>query len=235
MAGKSLASLKSKARRSLSGENGSLTLEATIVLPWIMLLTFLLILFAVFVLNRSTHYYSLSVAAARTAFAWPHSSASLKTGGYPEGGYDGLYWRLKDDALLANLFGWETGDNGDAIAAVGAGAFTGSGNALAESKLRHAAAALPAGIEGNMTYRNRIALREVTIRASGKFAPNPLRRLWPSFDHEAAATVSAVVNEPAEWVRTFQLARYYLARIQRDSDYAERLRRQAAKMPGDEG
>ena len=58
------------------------------------------------VTDRALHYYTSSIASERAAFAWPHSSANVRTGGYPPGAYDGLYWRLKDDALLVGLFGW---------------------------------------------------------------------------------------------------------------------------------
>lgn len=234
MEGSKLASPAFKGCCRSRGDKGSMTLEAAIILPWIMLLTFLLILLAVYVMNRSTHYYSVSVTAARTAFAWPHSSANLKTGGYPDGGYDGLYWRLKDDALLAGLFGWGAGD-GEAAVKIGGGPYGGSSRDLIESKLYRAAAALPDGMEGKVAYRNRIGLREVTINATGTASPDPLRQMWPSFGRGASATVSAVVNEPAEWVRTFQLARYYLARLRQDGDDADRLRRRAAALPGGKG
>jgi hypothetical protein len=219
----------------MSGESGSVTLEAALVVPWIMLLTFLLILFALYVMNRTIHYYTVSSATFRIAHAWPHSSANLKTGGYPEGGYDGLYWRLKDDAMLAGLFGWGTNADMETTVSFGEKAPGGQADSLVGIKLRHAAASMPAGLEGTVAYRNRLWLREVSVEAAGSDSPDPLRRLWPSFERGISSSASAVVNEPAEWVRTFQLVRYYLVRMQQNDGYAKRVQRQASALPGGGG
>ncbi len=213
-----------------------MTLEASFVLPGILVVTFALILLAVTMADRVAHYYSVSVAGERAAFAWPHSSADIRTGGYLPGRYDGLYWRLKDDALLAGLFGWsEANPDDDTVVRIGAvgGAGDGeegSGDSLARQKLRKSASAMPDTADGTISYRNRVWLRVVEVDADGAAAPDPLRRLWPMLSLAASASVTAVVIEPAEWIRTFELVRYYKARIEKKGQGSEDYRRQASSV-----
>lgn len=221
----------------LRGDEGSMTLEASLVLPGVLIVAFGLILLAVMTADRVAHYYAVSIAGERAAFAWPHSSADIRTGGYPSGAYDGLYWRLKDDAMLAGLFGWPNSGpdyGGDAVrigdvAGTGAGS-EGGGDSLAARKLRKSASAMPDGADGTIAYRNRVWLREVEVDADGAAAPDPLRRLWPTLSPAASASISAVVIEPAEWIRTFELARYYKERIERQGSAAEDYRGRAASV-----
>ena len=210
-----------------------MTLEASLVQPGVLIVTFALILLAVTMADRVAHYYSVSVAGERAAFAWPHSSADIRTGGYPSGSYVGLYWRLKDDAMLAGLFGWSANPDNGAAVRIGAGAGEGgedSGDSLARQKLRKSASAMPDGADGTIAYRNRVWLREVEVDADGAAAPDPLRRLWPTLSPAASASVSSVVIEPAEWMRTFELVRYYKARIEQKGQGSEDYRRQAASV-----
>jgi len=221
--------------RPVREENGSMTLEASLVLPVILLLTFALILLSLTIADRAAHYYSASIAAERAAFFWPHSQADVRTGAYAPGALDGLYWRLKDDAMLAGLMGWSVqNDNGPAvhIGDVSGGNGAGDrGDSLAANKLRKSAAAMPEGMEGTLSYRNQVWLREVAVDAHGAATPDPLRRLWPLLlSSRASASVTAAVVEPAEWMRTFQLVRYYRARMQQQGQGAQAYRSDAAAV-----
>jgi len=213
-----------------------MTLEASLVLPGVLIVTFALILLSVTMADRVAHYYSISIAGERAAFGWSHSSADIRTGGYSPGHYDGLYWRLKDDALLAGLFGGSEAkpDHGTTvrIGAVGGGGEgeEGGGDSLARQKLRKSASAMPDGADGTIAYRNRVWLREVEVAADDAAAPDPLRRLWPKLSPSVSASVTAVVIEPAEWIRTFELVRYYKARIEKKGQESDDYRRQAASV-----
>ena len=220
---------------SLVGEeNGSITLESSLVLPGVMIVTFALILLALTIADRTAHYYTVAITGERAAFAWPHAAAAIRTGGYPPGAYDGLYWRLKDDAMVAGLLGWALDENsGPEIRFGGNGSAEeagGLGDSLAAGKLRKSVSGVPAGTRGIIAYRNRIWLREVEIAADGAAAPDPLRRLWPLLSPVASASVTAAVVEPAEWMRTFELVRYYRARMQQRGQEGEDYRSQAAAV-----
>lgn len=205
-----------------------MTLEATLVFPWVLILTLALILFMLTETDRALHYYTASVASERAAFAWPHSAANIRTGGYPPGAYDGLYWRLKDDALLAGLFGWSVQEGGGPIVHIGRG--DAGDSSLAANKLRKSAVAMPDGINGTIAYHNRIWLREVRVAANGSETSGVLRRLFPSLSPAASASVSGAVSEPAEWLRTFHVVRYYYARIKQEGSQSDSYREQAAAV-----
>ena len=220
----------------IQDDKGSLTLEASLVLPGVMLITFALILLSLMVADRAAHYYTVSIAGERAAFAWPHSSANIRTGGYPQGSYDSLYWRLKDDGMLAGLLGWAANEDGGLSVRIDPGGGETEGedtegrDPLSLKKLRQTAAVLPAGVDGTVSYRNRLWLREVKIAANGTATSEPLRILWPQLSSAASASVTAVVTEPAEWLRTFQVVRYYFARMQQKGQEAEDYRSQAAAV-----
>lgn len=212
-------------------EDGALTVEASLVFPWMLIMTFLLILSSLVIADRTLLYYASSAAGERAAFSWAHSKGDFRTGAYPAGEYDGLYWRLTDDAMLSGLFGW-TLDSGDVRVPLG-GARKQEGN-LTEGKLGKAANLLSDEAEGYIAYKNRVWKREIAVAASGGEMPAPLRRLWGAAGSQAdAASVTAVVTEPAEWIRTFELIRYYRAKMKTKGQGAEEYWKRTAAVLGD--
>jgi hypothetical protein len=226
-----MAEFLRKFRRLWGGGNGSITLEASLVFPWVLLLTFLLILFAVTIMEKAALYYSASAAGERAAFAWSHSSAAVRTGAYPAGHYDGLYWRLKDDALLAGLFGWTSGGSNSTVSidSKEQGEGNGNGESLAEKKLRQASEAMP-DLIGTMGYRNRLWMREVTVVAEGGAIPAPVLRFRGSSEGRHSVAVRSVVTEPAEWIRTFETVRYFQAKWKQHGEGAAANRDKAADV-----
>ncbi|WP_123041764.1 hypothetical protein [Cohnella candidum] len=214
-------------RRFGSGEQGSMTLEGALVFPWVLLTTLLLILFSVGMLEKALLYYSASAESGRAAFAWSHSSASGKTGGYPSGGYDGLYWRLGDDALLAGELGMSADGNGSRVDIGNGGGEDGS---PAEKKLRKSAEAFPSFVGGELKYRNQGWLRTVSVDASGGLIPTPVLRFRNSAETRHSASVSSTVTEPAEWIRTFQSVRYFREKMRKKGQSAETYRQKAASV-----
>lgn len=206
------------------GEAGSITLEASLVVPVVFSLTLAVIVFAVWMLDRALNYYTASAESSKAAFAWSHSSAELSTGAYPPGAYDGLYWRLLDDALLAGLFGWDSGERGIRVE-VGD---PHSGDAsLAESKLHKSAARLSAWPQGAVTYRNQVWKRELIVEGGEGRLPLSLpglRGLGGSFE------TAALVTEPAEWVRSFELIRYYRNKFKALDKGSESYREKASDI-----
>jgi hypothetical protein len=209
-------------------EDGSVTLEASMVFPWVLIITFLLILFSIVLTQHVLLYYSATVTGERAAFGWSNSAKELRTGTYPGGRYDGLYWRLKDDSLLAGLFGWTSHQDGVKVP-ISFGS-SGNGGSSAEAKLRKAAGTLPEGIGGDMGYRNRVWEREISIQATGGRIPDPLRRVRGGDKSAGSADITAVVVEPVEMIRTFDLIRYFKNKINTKGDGAAAYRDQAADI-----
>jgi hypothetical protein len=206
-------------------EEGSITLEASMIVPVVFFLTLAVILFAIWMLDRSLAYYTALAESGRAAFAWSHSSADLKTGAYPDGAYDGLYWRLADDAALAGLFGWGRGSGGEIR--VDVGSHQTADASLAESKLLNTAARLAKWPQGAVTYRNQLWKKSLTVEGSESRLPFSMPGLRRSGANFGAA---ALVTEPAEWVRSFELIRYYRNKFETQGEGSESYRKKASDI-----
>jgi len=220
---------RKKSRRRKRDSSGSFTLEASMLLPWVMMLTFMTLLFALYVSQGALLYYSSSVMTERAAFGWANSSSSVRTGAYPPDRYDGLYWRLTDDGLLQSLFGLATGESG-ALVEVYPGMTDGAGDSPSD-KLRRAAYATTASHRvglGTLSFRNIGIKREIDAELVSTWLPSPLVRFRGG--SPAESSVSALVVEPAEFLRTFDLIRYYAAKMQQAPEGKDKYRAQAGEV-----
>ncbi|MFC4601020.1 hypothetical protein [Cohnella hongkongensis] len=208
---------------------GSFTLEASMLLPWVVMLTFLLLLFSLYMSQGALLYYSSAVMAERAAYSWANSSADIRTGGYPAGQHDGLYWRLSDDALVQGLFGMASDEAGASVE-VYAGMSEGEGSGAA-AKLRKAAYATSAKHNagaGELSYYNIGVKRRIDAELRSRWLAVPLVRFRGG--GPAEAHVSALVVEPAEFVRAFDLIRYYAAKLQNAPEGEANYRSQAGEV-----
>ncbi|WP_276354931.1 hypothetical protein [Cohnella caldifontis] len=216
-----------RGRQGGRGEDGSIVLEASMIFPWVLLITLMLIILSVWILVRCLGYFSAAEAAEKAAFAWPHSSAELRAGAYPAGEYDGLYWRLKDDVLLSGLFGRAASDNAAQVPIGEQGEVDDGGTSLAKTKLRKSAASLSGtGASGTAMYRNRLWKREVTVETADAGLQNVLSAWGWSGDGKSEAV--SLVSEPPEMIRSFDLVRYYRAKMRAKGSGAGAYREQAA-------
>ncbi len=204
------------------------------VFPLLFMLTLVLLFYALFAAQFALVYYGASVVGERAAYNWTHSAAEWHTGAYPAGQHDGLYWRLTEDAVLQALF---APDDSPADTEVKARIPSGWGEGgaddreagLALRKLRRAAAMAQPSLSGTVAWRNRLLLREVAVDIAGPDVAAPLTRFMDRAP-AAKASVRALVVEPAEVVRSFELARYYTAKFRQRKADAESYRRRAADV-----
>ncbi|BBI32070.1 hypothetical protein [Cohnella abietis] len=192
--------------------SGSITLEASMVFPWVFMMTFLLLLFSLFISQGAFLYYSSSIMAERTAFSWSNSAKETSTGAYPSGQYDGLYWRFTDDSLVQGLFGLVS-DNKDSSVVIGPGITEGRGS-KAEDKLRKVAFEMVTSRKvgkGQISYFNVGVKRNINVDLTSGWLVKPLG--WLRGQDTASASVSALVVEPTEFLRSFDLVRYYAAKM----------------------
>lgn len=207
-----------------SDRSGAFTLEASMVLPWIMILTFVVMLFALFVSQTSVLYYSAAITAERAAFNWPNSYKELQTGAYPHGRYDGLYWRLMDDALLQGVLGLAAG--GGTVEVPIAPVMPDASVAGAVGKLARAGATMPSSLSGEVSFRNVGIKRTVSIHSSTSWLPGALFDFGVT--EPATANVSALIVEPTELIRSFDLVRYYAVKMRQAPEGEAAYRDQAA-------
>lgn len=199
----------------LKGDSGgSVTLDASLTFPIILLLTFMLLFFAIYIAQGAIVYYSASITGERAAFDWNNSSKQLRTGAYPEGSYDGLYWRMLEDGMLAGLFGTSTRE--EEGVSFGEGGEGREDSSLTATKLQVAADSLTSSLDGRMNYTNKLLERRIVTEAESSAVPGPLRSFRP--ESQLSARTSAVVVEPAEFIRSFDLVRYYTAKMKGTKD-----------------
>lgn len=219
--------LKQRSLHCWKDTSGSVTLEAAMIFPWILMITFILLLFSLFIAQGSLLYYSSAITAERSAFNWSNSAKESVTGEYPPNDYDGLYWRLLNDALVDGLFGLSGDNEGVQVEIKGYHPYDSQGTS-AEDKLRKAAALMPESVTGLMQYRNIGVKQQIGIRASYGWLPRPLA--WLRGDDPASSDVTALVVEPAEWVRSFDLVRYYAAKMKKSPEGEAAFRDEAASI-----
>ncbi|WEK55085.1 MAG: pilus assembly protein [Candidatus Cohnella colombiensis] len=211
----------SSLRRNTSG---SFTLEASMILPWVFMLSMVVLLFSLFIWQSTALYYRSSIAAERAAYSWSNSAKDIHTGRYPEGQYDGLYWRLTDDALFQSWFGLASGNPGVRVN-ISSGNVNVQGSSAA-AKLRKIGARMPSAIQGSLSYDN-IGIRQmVTVQTTASWLPQAL--VWMNGQQQATNKVTALVVEPTEFLRTFDLIRYYSAKFKSSMQDSKSKKEQAA-------
>lgn len=188
---------------------GSFTLEASLVLPVIFFTVLVLLFFCLYMYQHALLGQAAATASERAAYAWDNSQRDDLTGAFAEGQHDSLYWRLTDDGMLRAIFGWSEGGGTARIALP-----LNAGNevqALPITKLSRTGGRLPANIEGEIRYDNRLLLRKITVALERMVPLIPLER-WMG-DARQSGKADAYVVEPVEWIRTVELARYYGAKF----------------------
>lgn len=209
--------------------SGSISLEAAMVFPWVLIMTFLLLLFSLFVSQGALLYYGSTITAERAAYVWSNSAKDSRTGAYPQGQYDGLYWRMLDDQLLEGLLGLAT-DRHEVNVELHPGMIDGEGSAASDKlrKIGYQLNAAQAGGTGFISYRNIGVKREIEVKLTSGWLPEPLIRIRGG--GAALAETSALVVEPAEYVRSFDMIRYYASKMKAAPEGARSYRDKAAAV-----
>lgn len=191
-------------RRFWKDNEGNFTIEASLVLPIVLLVTALLLFLCLYIYQRSFLVQASSAASERTAFIWDNSHKDAVNGAVEKGLYDHLYWRLTDDQLISSLFGLGNEGSVGAIAIPGGN----QGSGLPEVKMSKGAAAIPEGMQGEITYDNKVLLRKVNTELSWPVTISPLDKVMSGGTNLQVSSQSVVVD-PAEFIRTLELMRYY--------------------------
>lgn len=191
-------------RRFWKNDEGNFTIEASLVLPIVLLVTALLLFLCLYIYQRSFLVQASSAASERTAFIWDNSHKDAVSGAAEEGQYDPLYWRLTDDRLLSSLFGLGNGEPAGAITIPRGDQST----ELPEVKMSKGAAAVPDGMQGEMMYDNKVFLRKVNTELSWPVTISPLEKVM-SGGTDLQVSSQSVVVDPVEFIRTVELMRYY--------------------------
>ncbi|WDH83885.1 TadE family protein [Paenibacillus urinalis] len=200
----------SKGSSHLKGEEGSFTIEASLVFPVILLSLCVLMFFCVLLYQKSALLQYASAASERASYSWDNSHKDAKTGSYPEGETDPLYWCFADDHMIGALFGSVSGGQITTIELPGGAA----SDDLPMKKLSQSGAGLPVLYRGQMEYANQMLDRQVWTKLNQNMRLPMLDFLFsgdPRIQHSGKSTVV----EPDEFIRNVELMRYYGARFSR--------------------
>lgn len=174
-------------------KEGSFTIEAALIFPTIFILILGMLFFSLFIHLNVYTYYKASLAAERAAFSWNNSYRSPVTGeinmNYIRTQNDGLYWRIPD--------------------------VLGSGR-LQETKMNQALASVKFNGDSQAAYKNKIFRREVNISMSQKVTAPVLIKGMYGEDGKAAGQAFALVTDPVDYIRSFDLLYYYLPGVIKD-------------------
>ncbi|MFD3261581.1 TadE/TadG family type IV pilus assembly protein [Paenibacillus lentus] len=192
----------------LRNKDGNFTIEASLVFPVIFFTILLLMFFCMYLYQNAVLGHMSAVAAERSAYTWDNSYRDPRTGAYEEGKQDSIYWRLNDDGMLQLLFGWLGGNSSVVLELPKEGR---SGESLTLKKLGNTGSEIPAEMEGQMQYDNRLLFRKVSVSLNRYDSLSPLEAVIG--DVMQSGHSAAYVVEPAEWIRTVKLVRYYGARF----------------------
>ncbi|WP_338552633.1 TadE/TadG family type IV pilus assembly protein [Paenibacillus sp. KS-LC4] len=205
-------SLRTLVRKWLCGEQGSFTLESTLVFPLLLTVILLFLLLGMYMYQKTVLYYSTSTITERAAFSWDNSFRNSRTGLLPEGKYDSLYWRMNEDRMLSSLFGSdaEAADLQLVLPLQGA-----AEDSLPEQKMAAAARWIAAErglpFEGSIDYHRSVIQRHIETKLLQQVSLQPLERVLGI--REPKAVASSPVTDPVDFIRGVDLIRYYTAKF----------------------
>jgi hypothetical protein len=174
-------------------EEGSFTVEATVVAPVLLLLALSVIAFSLYA-YRTVHLHQLAYETTeRAAFEWNESTSGT-----------GLYGRLSESAI--SWFGAALGGNDPYVELPANGQTVGLQGV--RGKLSKAAQKLPLAIGGKLALADRVWMRELRLQVSRTF---PLKALsgivrLPAIER---AESKSTVTDPVELARLTDLTRSY--------------------------
>ncbi|WP_336759556.1 TadE/TadG family type IV pilus assembly protein [Paenibacillus sp. USHLN196] len=191
----------------LKKEEGSFTVEASLIFPVVLFILVLLLFFTMYMYQKTFLNQHAYAASERAAYSWDNSYKQAMTGEFVAGEHDNLYWRLTDDRMLGALFGWVGADSQVSVSVP-----AGEGGSLSEQKLAQAMQHMPSAMKGTIEYQNSLIQRKITTKLD-QVISLPL----PSFLFDSGNRVqtqgSSAVVEPVEFIRTVDLVRYYAAKF----------------------
>lgn len=167
-------------------EQGSFTIEASLIFPIILILIILFILFSLVIYEKVTLQYQANKIVSQLAHSWGSSTMDVQTGEMDESDYvtnngDGLYWRLTSN----DAFGFSIGGGG-----------------VIEAKK-----ARVGGFAADITFENGLFTQKMKIEIDKQLSlPPAVANIFGL--NSVGATASHPVIEPVEIIRTTDFMLY---------------------------
>lgn len=210
-------------KKLLRGENGSYTVEATLLFPIIFLMLISSLLLGLKIYIKAEMFAVSSEVALQTAYAWGDSNADLRTGHIKHPKEDGLYWQVEQqlhvwlNALFQAIHARGVSDDQKTHV-------EGEYSALLQKKLQRSLQKMPSSYRTEIHYETVWNGGKVVVQASQPFS-SPVA-LFPA---HITADASAWTVDPVEWIRGTQLLRFFVQELKSrniDESEAERAIRE---------
>ncbi|OMF38910.1 hypothetical protein BK133_00725 [Paenibacillus sp. FSL H8-0548] len=214
----------------LRKEQGSFTLESTIVFPLLLGLILLFILFGMYMYQKVIVYYAASTTAERAAYSWDNSSREARNGMLTNLSYDGLYWRISEDKLLGSLFGTSEEEGTAVVALPLMEAKAEENDPLANRKLKQSVEWIgKAGLayEGQVSYERSAVKKTIEVKLKAPLSNQLVEKSW--LRRESKSVAAASVVDPVEFIRSVDLVRYYYAKFSKGAGGGEQSRSRAGQ------
>lgn len=169
-----------------NGNDGSFTLEATILFPILLILVLLFVFFSLVIYEKVTLQYKANKIVSQMSHAWESSTMDIQTNAMGEKDYvtendDGLYWRLtSNDNLksILNLGGIEIGSGG-----------------VVQKKIDRAGE-----YSGDISFKNGFFVQKVEISLNKELGlPASIANIFGV--NQVGATASKPIVDPVETIR----------------------------------
>ncbi|MCS7461126.1 hypothetical protein N0M98_13310 [Paenibacillus doosanensis] len=188
--------------------SGSFTIEASFVLPVILISTIALLFLGLYVFQTSSAFQRAGLAADRAAFTWDDTARDPVTGDAdPNERSDGLYWRLTNDSM-SDLFRFLIPNAGAQVALPASSGYEDG----PELKLSKAGALISKDWNGKMEYVNNGLSREVTVQLDKPFRSPLFAAGW--LNQQVASEAEAQIVDPMESIRLVDLTRTFIKEVQ---------------------
>lgn len=219
------------------GDEGSFTVESSIVFPAIFFVLLAVIMLSMYTYQKVVIYHSALLSAERTAFRWDNSKREPLSGIGLTGQYDGLYWRMSGNGALQSVFGWGTASDqqGETIVQIGEGGGLAENSSdhddsssdeasfreaaetsLSAAKMNRITQRIPGQFEGQMSYDNGLLEKTIEVKLLQPLSIAPLEAMLGASGPKAVG--SAVIVDPVEGIRNVDLVRYYTAKFGQTPD-----------------
>jgi hypothetical protein len=195
-------------KKLLKNEQGSFTIEASLVMPVVMLSTICLLFLGLYIYQKVYVQQIARIMAERAAYNWNNSHKDPKTGNFNPKETDGLYWRFTNDSVT-DIFGLLVSKAPTTIQIPSVPSNTMN---LTEIKLAKASKLIPAFLSGTATYTNHLVDRKITLALQKPFYFSNREFHWNGADSIKAKASSRVV-EPVELIRLTDITRTYIGAI----------------------
>jgi hypothetical protein len=180
-------------------ESGSFTIEASLVMPVILLCTLSFLMTALLVYQQSSLYSQAALTADRLAYVWDNSHKDPVSGAFAVEARDGLYWRLMQDHAFG-VAAFLSDEPSVSVSLPRENPQQGEG--LAERKLYRAAGMLPSVRQALLTYSNKLLIRSIGVDLSEHYHSRTI-----------AESAKSTVVDPVEFIRSIDFVRSSAAKL----------------------